>query len=209
MYRGIIALMVMLAVLAGCAKQKKQERVHSNQSVYEMYLQRGINSLNTFTATHDSTQLKAAEHYLDSASRQQSLVKLVVGPRISLFLYANKVEEARKYAESIDAAQFPRPYMKEMYLHFLNALILNKKQDIAERDESMKQAVAAVETYLQKKPNDTDAISDLFSLKTYSEPKEKLLSEMDEYKQKHPDSKVVIDKLKHVLQTVMAQEKKK
>lgn len=203
MFRKFIYLAVLLLLLVACTKPKQVERKHSKHSVHEMYLQRGINSLNQFNATHDTSQLIAAEHYLDSASEQKSLTKLIVVPKVSLFLIKGRLEEGRQYVNTLDSMQFPRPYMKEMYLNFFDALLLNKKRDIENRDASMKRAVASIERYLDKHSNDKDAISDLFSLKMYAEPEAKLFEEMSAYKKKHPDTRAIIDNLQKSLRGIM------
>jgi len=172
-----------------------------------MYLQRGINSLNNFNATHDSTQLLAAEHYIDSAFRQKNLFKFAVVPKVSIFLYRAQMNEGRRYVEGVDAALFPRSYLKEMYANFFDALIFNKAQDYPQRDESLKKAIACVADYLEIHPKDKDGISDFFSLKMYSEPREKLFVDMEAYIKKHPDSKVIVDDLKQSLTGVMRKSK--
>jgi hypothetical protein len=67
----------------------------------------------------------------------------------------------------------------------------------------MKKAVESVEQYLSTHPKDKDAISDMFSLKMYSEPSEKLFADMSEYIKKYPDSKSVVEDLKRSLKAVM------
>lgn len=203
MYRRFISLAIVLVLCAGCTKKDQVKRVHPKHTVYEMYLQRGINSLNDFGAKRDSSQLIAAEHYLDSASRQKNLTALIVVPRVSIFLYKAKLDEGRKYVESIDTRLFPRPYMKEMYVNFFDALILNRKRDIEQRDASMKKAVESVENYLDTHSKDKDAISDLFSLKMYSEPGEKVFADMEAYEKKHPESKMAVEDLKKSLNGII------
>jgi hypothetical protein len=202
MYRGIIIVLIFSALLAGCTKTKKVERKHSTRTVYEMYLQRGINSLNQYNATHDAAQLDAAAHYLDSAAIQKNLQKFVVVPKVSVFLSKGNLEDGRKYLETVDAKLFPRPYLKEMYCHFFDALIQNQKKD-PNRETSIQQAIAVVEDYLKTKPKDKEAISDLFSLKMYSEPEAKLLADMAEYKSQHPEAKYIIDNLQQDLKRII------
>ena len=156
---------------------------------------------------HDSTQLLAAEHYIDSAFRQKNLFKLALVPKVSIFLYRSQMDEGRRYVAGVDAALFPRPYLKEMYLHFFDALIFNKSQQYPQRDESLKKAIASVEDYLKIHPKDKDGISDYFSLKMYSEPSEKLLADMDAYSKKCPDSKAIVDNLKRSLTGVIKKSK--
>lgn len=207
MYRGLISFVLVLALCGGCTKKEQVKRVHPKHTVYEMYLQRGINSLNNYNATHDSTQLLAAEHYIDSAFRQKNLFKFAVVPKVSIFLYRSQMDEGRRYVAGVDAALFPRPYLKEMYLHFFDALIFNKSQQYPQRDESLKKAIASVEDYLKIHPKDKDGISDYFSLKMYSEPSEKLLADMDAYSKKCPDSKAIVDNLKRSLTGVIKKSK--
>jgi|GEM_PF-4373989 len=207
MYRGLISFVLVLVLCGGCTKKEQVKRVHPKHTVYEMYLQRGINSLNNYNATHDSTQLLAAEHYIDSAFRQKNLFKLALVPKVSIFLYRSQMDEGRRYVAGVDAALFPRPYLKEMYLHFFDALIFNKSQQYPQRDESLKKAIASVEDYLKIHPKDKDGISDYFSLKMYSEPSEKLLADMDAYSKKCPDSKAIVDNLKRSLTGVIKKSK--
>jgi hypothetical protein len=207
MFRVFISLAMVLVLCAGCSQKEKVKRVHSKHTVYEMYLQRGINSLNNFNAMHDSTQLFAAEHYIDSAFRQKNLFKFAVVPKISIFLYRAKMEEGRQYVEHVDATLFPRSYLKEMYVNFFDALIYNKKQDYQQRDASLKKAIFSVETYLQIHSKDKDGISDYFSLKMYSEPREKLFADMDAYVKKYPDSKLIVADLKRSLAGVVQKNK--
>ena len=203
MYRVFISLAIVLALCTGCSKKDQVKRVHSKHTVYEMYLQRGIGSLNNFNANHDSSQLIAAEHYLDSASHQKNLLNFIVVPRVTVYLLKAQLDEGRQYVERVDARQFPRPYLKEMYRHFLDALMYNKQRDVENRDTSMKGAVASVEQYLSTHPKDKDAISDMFSLKLYSEPSEKLFADMDAYVKKYPESKLVVEDLRKSLKAVM------
>ncbi len=207
MCRGLISFVLVLVLCVGCTKRDQVKRVHPKHTVYEMYLQRGINSLNNYNATHDSTQLLAAEHYIDSAFRQKNLFKFAVVPKVSIFLYRSQMDEGRRYVTGVDAALFPRPYLKEMYLHFFDALIFNKSQKYPQRDESLKKAIASVEDYLKIHPKDKDGISDYFSLKMYSEPGEKLLADMDAYSKKWPDSKVIVDNVKQSLTGVIKKGK--
>jgi hypothetical protein len=207
MCRGLISFFFVLILCGGCTKRAQVKRVHPKHTVYEMYLQRGINSLNNFNATHDSTQLLAAEHYIDSAFRQKDLFKFAVVPKVSIFLYRAQMNEGRRYVEGVDAALFPRAYLKEMYVHFFDALIFNKTQDYPQRDESLKKAIASVEDYLKIHPKDKDGISDYFSLKMYAEPREKLFIDMDAYIKKYPDSKAIVDNLRQSLTGVMKKSK--
>jgi hypothetical protein len=203
MYRVFISLAIVLALCIGCSKKDQVKRVHSKYTVYEMYLQRGIGSLNNFNSTHDSSQLIAAEHYLDSASHQKNLLNFIVVPRVTVYLLRAQLDPGRQYVESMDARQFPRPYLKEMYRHFLDALKYNKQREVENRDASMKKAVESVEQYLSTHSKDKDAISDMFSLKMYSEPSGKLFSDMDAYVKKYPDSKLVVEDLKKSLKAVV------
>jgi hypothetical protein len=207
MYRGLISFVLVLVLCGGCTKREQVKRVHPKHTVYEMYLQRGINSLNNYNATHDSTQLLAAEHYIDSAFRQKNLFKFAVVPKVSIFLYRSQMAEGRRYVSGVDATLFPRPYLKEMYLHFFDALIFNKAQNYPQRDESLKKAIACVEDYLKIHPKDKDGLSDYFSLKMYAEPSEKLLADMNAYIKKYPDSKVIVDNLRQSLTGVMKKSK--
>jgi len=206
MCRRLLPLFLILILCVSCTR-KKAAPPRPKHSVYEMYYQRALNSLNNFNASRDSVQLVAALHYMDSASVQKSLRNQLIVPRITLLLYQKKLAVGKAFISTLDSSQFQRPYMKTMYVNFIDALIYNRTHELELRNSTMQKAVDSVLGFLKSHPKNKDAIADLFSLKMYSELPQKVFSEMDEYKKQHPDTKVIIDNLEKSFKTAVNQQK--
>ena len=201
MSRNVIFLVFVLSLCMGCAHKKAKQHRPKN-SVYLMYYQRAVNSLNNYSVSRDSMQLIAVRHYLDSAAVDPALRKKIVIPRVSLFLLTKKFQEGCNYANSLDSLQFQRPYQKKMYVNFFQAFLLNQKQEYTQRDKSLKTAIDAISVYLKTHPKDTVAISDLFSIKMYCEQEPQLVKEMESFKKQHPEDQSFVEELERSFKSI-------
>jgi hypothetical protein len=207
MYRKLVIInFLALLLLAVSCKPHIRKPNQIKRPLYEIYFSKANLYLDRFTLSKDSQQLFLAERYMDSASVNAVAKRKLLPERIGVFILRRKFTAGYAFVQKTDSLQFERPYQKKMYLNFFLSFILNEKKEYLQRNKCLEATVGGIAAYCKKYPQDNEAVADLFSMKMYCEPLDKVWNEIENMKKNYPGRKDLLNSLQHSVELARAKQ---
>lgn len=168
--KKILLCLVLAIVLLNACNQ------HSEQQC-DLLLKMANDNLYQFYVTTDTLLLVSAKNYIDSIDCN-SFKYRVFNSKTTLLILLKKYSEGMEYIKSLNAADFNKPYQKNMYFKNFEALQCEVQGDTVKRNNLYMEIIDEIQSCLKNDINQ-EILFDLFLFKNKVETHEQILQEIE------------------------------
>ena len=144
------------------------------------YYSKANSSLNQYYLDNNTHHLDTILHIIDSIYDVCSDYKTrLTNLKLNVLVLLKDYEKGLKFVNSLDSADFSKPYQKKLYLFIFKAFDYETQCDTLKSKTSYEEVVKEVERYILKNPSDKEVLFELFLNKVKVIGKEKVIKEID------------------------------
>jgi hypothetical protein len=173
MKKKLSCLVLLLCVLLNACNNHAERKC-------DLLLKKAQDNLYQFYTSNDTSLLLCAKEYLDSIDCG-SFKNKISYIKTSVLILLGKYSKVIEYVQNLSSASFNKPYHKNMYLKYFEAMQCEAKGDTINSIRLYKEAASEAYPYLDKYRN-REILMDLYLIKSKFEQKDKIIQEVDSLK---------------------------
>ena len=182
--------------LFSCKAQQAKNRCELNYGNAE-------EELKLYSKSSDTNYLNKAQVFLDSSFLCNETRKKSIRRKIQIFGMQEAYKEGAEFVETLDINDFDFEYRKKMHRNYFLGLYYTKINDLKNRDSVFNESIEDIQTYIDKMKytrfsSDTISFYNLYFMKSRIYDQKKIINDINALKQKFPNEKVAIDRMKEI-----------
>jgi hypothetical protein len=174
-----------------------------SKSTCELNYEKAKDELKEYSKSSKADYLSKAQLFLDSSLSCNETRKRSIERKIQIYFMQKAYKQGAKFVSTLEISDFNFEYEKDMYKNYLAGLEYDKANDLKNRDSVFKESIKNIENYIDKKKfttfnEDTLAFYNLYFTKSRIFESKIIINDIDALKQKFPNEKDAIDKMKEI-----------
>lgn len=158
-------------------------------------------SLKYYSRTSNDNYLDSAQFFLDNALVCSETREKSIRRKIEIFIMQRKYEPGVKFVTTLNNKDFDFTYQRQMIIDYLTGLHYGEIDDLNKKDSIFTKSISEIQNYIENQKGETflsDSVPyyDLYFTKSRIYDSVKISKDIDSLKQKFPNDKDAIDRLK-------------